>query len=93
LLNVAWAQIQANTGMQLELTGLHMTPNFERQDYERQVAGDQFGSDSMQPIYQSEDLNSTFANLAMSMSNAIRAADETVVLETRDITIYKIHWR
>ncbi|KFY03519.1 hypothetical protein V490_00168 [Pseudogymnoascus sp. VKM F-3557] len=50
---------------------------------------------SMEPIYESPDLEATFTNLAMSMSNSIRANDDnqTVVSGTNNITIYKISWQ
>jgi hypothetical protein len=49
---------------------------------------------SMQPIYKSPDLDATFTNLAMSMSNSIRANDDNqaLVTGTNSITIYKISW-
>lgn len=49
---------------------------------------------SMVPIYESPNLDTTFTNLAMSMSNNIRANDDnrTLALGTANITIYKISW-
>ncbi|PQE31724.1 acid phosphatase protein [Rutstroemia sp. NJR-2017a WRK4] len=47
---------------------------------------------SMQSIYNSPDLNQTFAGLAMSMTNAMRVGDDngTVAYGTVGITVYKI---
>jgi len=55
---------------------------------------DQYAPDSMQPIYQSEDLNATSNALATSMSNSIRSNDDngTSVIGTVGVTVYNIHW-
>jgi hypothetical protein len=56
---------------------------------------DQFSPDSMQVMQQSRDLNQTFAGLAQSMTNSIRANDDnaTVVLGTASIIVYKVRWQ
>jgi hypothetical protein len=50
---------------------------------------------SMEPIYESPDLDATFTNLAMSMSNSIRTNDDdqTFVFGTNNVTVYKISWQ
>lgn len=55
---------------------------------------DQYSPNSMQPIYQSQDLDTTFSALAMSMTNSMRANDDnrTLVYGTSGITVYKVHW-
>ena len=50
----------------------------------------------MQVLYSSADLNATFAALARSMSNAIRAGDDHGIVQTGEIgiqyTYYRIRW-
>lgn len=54
----------------------------------------QYAPESMQPIYQSTDLNELFNNLAVSMTNNMRSNDDngTTVVGTTGITVYEIRW-
>jgi hypothetical protein len=57
-------------------------------------SADEYSPQSMQPIYQSSDLNSTFNILAISMTNNMRSNDDngTLVNGSVSIVVYKIRW-
>jgi hypothetical protein len=54
----------------------------------------QFSPQSMQPIHQSSDLNSTFNILATSLTNNMRSNDDNSALVTGSmgIVVYRIRW-
>jgi hypothetical protein len=55
---------------------------------------DEYSPQSMQPIYKSSDLNSTFNVLATSMTNNMRSNDDngTLVEGSVGVVVYKIRW-
>ena|SRR5579871_2037636 len=57
-------------------------------------SADEYSPQSMQPIYKSSDLNSTFNILATSMTNNMRSNDDngTFVNGSVGIVVYKIRW-